>query len=118
MKQLYNRTDQKLAILEVIGAITIIGYWIGWYLDILKSIDVSNPLYDTYIAFEPSFPIPDTWLVILLFLSAYGIWKQRVYGIYTGVAAGGGLVFLGLIDASFYIQHNLYALMFYYCLST
>ncbi|MHA2157229.1 MAG: hypothetical protein ACXABU_17940 [Candidatus Hodarchaeales archaeon] len=108
MKSIYNATDRKLATLEVIGALIIIGFWIGWYLDILKSIDASNPLYDTYIVFESSFPLPDLWIVILLFISAYGIWKQRVFGIYTGIAAGGGLVFLGLIDTSFYIQHNLY----------
>ena len=109
MKQIYNTTDRRLAVLEVIGALTIIGFWIGWYLDILKSIGSSHPLYDTYIAFESSFPLPDTWVVLLLFISAYGIWKQRVFGIYSGIAAGGSLVFLGLIDASFYIQHNLYA---------
>ena len=108
MKSIYTSTDHKLAILEIIGGLTIIGFWIGWYLDILKSIDASNPLYNTYIAFESSFPLPDSWIVLLLFISAYGIWKQQAFGIYTGIAAGGGLVFLGLIDTSFYIQHNLY----------
>ena len=108
MNKIYNKLDQRLAILEVIGGLTIIGFWIGWFSDILKSIDGSNPFYNTYIAFESAFPLPETWVVILLFISAYGIWKQRVFGIYTGIAAGGGLVFLGLIDTSFYIQHNLY----------
>ena len=74
MKSIYNQADQKLAILEVIGALTIIGFWIGWYLDILKSIDAANPLYDEYIAFESSFPLPDSWIVVLLLLSAVGIW--------------------------------------------
>jgi hypothetical protein len=109
MEQIYTSTDRKLAILEVIGGLTIIGFWIGWYLDILKSIDASNPLFDSYIAFESSFPLPDSWIVLLLFFSAYGIWKQQTFGVFTGIAAGGGLVFLGLIDTSFYIQHNLYA---------
>ena len=107
MNFIYNKTDQKLAILEVIGGLTIITFWIGWYLDILKSIGPTNPLYDTYVAFESSFPLPDSWVVLLLFVSAYGIWQQQPFGIYTGIAAG-GLVFLGLIDTSFYLQHNLY----------
>lgn len=108
MAEFYNKTDKILAFLEVIGALTIIGYWIGWYADILKSIGPTNPLYDIYIAFESSFLLPDTWIVILLFVSAYGIWKQQLYASYLAIAAGGALIFLGLIDTSFYIQHNLY----------
>ncbi|MHA1541959.1 MAG: hypothetical protein ACTSQH_03195, partial [Candidatus Hodarchaeales archaeon] len=38
MAELYNKTNKMLAFLEVIGALTIIGYWIGWYADILNSI--------------------------------------------------------------------------------
>jgi hypothetical protein len=108
MTEIYIKADKILAFLEVIGALTIIGYWIGWYADILKSIGPTNPLYDIYIAFESSFLLPDTWIVVLLFVSAYGIWKQQLYASYLGIAAGGALIFLGLIDISFYIQHNLY----------
>ncbi len=108
MKAIYNQMDQRLALLEVIGGLTIILFWIGWFLDILKSIGPSNPLYETYVAFEKAFPLPDAWVVLLLFISAYGIWQQKSYGLFTGIAAGGGLVFLGLIDTSFYLQHNLY----------
>ncbi len=100
--------DQRLAILEVIGGVIIILYWIGWFLDILKSIGPSNPLYNSYVAFETAFPLPDAWVVLLLFISAYGIWQQKSFGLYTGITAGGGLIFLGLIDTSFYLQHNLY----------
>jgi hypothetical protein len=87
----------------------IIIFWIGWFLDILKSVTPENqPLYDIYVAFESSFPLPDTWIVILLLISAYGIWKEKPFGAYLGIAAGGALIFLGLIDSSFYIQHNIY----------
>ena len=51
MTTLYNSTDRKIGILEIIGALVIIGYWIGWYTDFLKSIEASNELYDGYIAF-------------------------------------------------------------------
>jgi len=108
MAELYNKTDKTLAFLEVIGALAIIGYWIGWYAGILKSIGPTNPLYDIYVAFESSFLLPDAWIVILLFISAYGIWKQQLYASYLAIAAGGALIFLGLIDTSFYIKNNLY----------
>ena len=108
MKPIYTKLDQQLAILEVVGGLIIIIFWVGWFLDLLKSIGPSNPLYGTYVAFETAFPLPDAWVVLMLFLSAYGFWTQKVFGIYTGIAAGGGLIFLGLIDTSFYIQHNVY----------
>jgi hypothetical protein len=108
MVEMYNKTDRRLAYLEVIGALTIIIYWIGWYSNILKSIGPTNPLYDIYIAFESSFLLPDAWIIILLFISAYGIWKQQEYASYLAIAAGGALIFLGLIDTNFYIQQNLY----------
>ena len=108
MVELYNKTDRILAFLEVIGALTIIFYWIGWYSDILKSIGPTNSLYDIYVAFESSFLLPDIWIIVLLIISAYGIWKQQEYASYLAIAAGGALIFLGLIDTSFYLQHNLY----------
>ena len=106
--EIYTKNDNRIAFLEIIGGLTIIVFWIGWFLDILKPIDSTHASYDVYVAFETSFPLPDTWIVGLLFMSAIGVWKQQPFGAYLGVAAGGALIFLGLIDSSFYIQHNLY----------
>jgi hypothetical protein len=108
MSSFYNKNDRYVAIIEVITAMIIIGFWVGWFLDIFKSIDPAHPLYDTYIAFETSFPIPDTWIVILLLISAYGIFREKQYGTPLAIAAGGALVFLGLIDSSFYLQQGIY----------
>jgi hypothetical protein len=66
-------------------------------------------LYDTYIAFESSFPLADFWIVILLLVSAYGILAQKKYGSFTASAAGGALVFLGLIDITFNLQQDVYS---------
>ena len=108
MNRSYNTTDRRIAILEIIGALTIMGFWIGWYADLLKSIGPTNELFDIYIAFERSFLLPDFSIIIFLVISAFGIFKQREYGIYCGIAAGGGLLFLALIDISFYINYNIY----------
>ncbi|MFW9997499.1 MAG: hypothetical protein ACFFD4_35995 [Candidatus Odinarchaeota archaeon] len=108
MSQIYSKYDRYIAVLEVLGGLTIIGFWVGWFLDVFKSITPEHPLYDTYIAFEISFPVPDAWIVILLFTSAYGIFKGKKYGSTLGVAAGAALIFLGLHDAMFYLQNGLY----------
>ncbi|MFX0149941.1 MAG: hypothetical protein ACFFAJ_04110 [Candidatus Hodarchaeota archaeon] len=108
MSSFYSKNDRYIAIIEIFGAMTIIGFWIGWFLDIFKSINPTHPLYDTYVAFETSFPIADAWIVILLLVSAYGIFKEKQYGAPLAIAAGGALVFLGLIDSSFYLQQGVY----------
>lgn len=108
IKMPYSKYDRYIAILELIGALVLIGFWIGWFLDILKSFTPDDPLYETYMAFESAFPIPDTWIVVLLLISSYGIWKEKSYGSFFAAAAGGALVFLGLIDISFNIQQGVY----------
>ncbi len=108
MSELYNKQDKYVAYGEIAGALLITGFWIGWFLDILKSFSPGHVLYEVYIAFESSFPLPDAWIVVLLLISAYGILKEKSYGTFFAAAAGGALVFLGLIDISFNIQQGVY----------
>ncbi|MHA2203298.1 MAG: hypothetical protein ACW991_06380 [Candidatus Hodarchaeales archaeon] len=107
MKKEYTKYDIYVAYLEIIGALAIIGFWIGWFLDLLKS-SLPEPLFETYLAFESAFPIADTWIVVLLLISAYGILTERPYGSFFAAAAGGALMFLGLIDISFNLQQGIY----------
>lgn len=108
MSEIYRKQDKYVAYGEIIGALLITGFWIGWFLDILKSFSPEHALYEIYIAFESSFPLPDAWIVILLLISAYGILKEKSFGGFFAAAAGGALVFLGLIDISFNIQQGVY----------
>ncbi|MHA2295565.1 MAG: hypothetical protein ACXADA_06075 [Candidatus Hodarchaeales archaeon] len=108
MSQIYSKNDRYVAVIEILGGLTIIGFWVGWFLDIFKSLTPDHPFYDTYITFEISFPVPDAWIVILLFTSAHGIFFGKKYGSVLAVAAGAALIFLGLHDATFYLQNGLY----------
>ena len=108
MKMEYTKNDKYIAYFEILGAILIISFWIGWFLGLLKSFSQGDPLYETYMAFESSFPIADFWIVILLIISAYGILKDKSYGSYFAASAGGALIFLGLIDIAFNLQQGVY----------
>ncbi|MFX0196789.1 MAG: hypothetical protein ACFFCW_11735 [Candidatus Hodarchaeota archaeon] len=108
MTSIYSKNDRYVAYLEIVGALTITGFWIGWFLDLFKSVSLEHALYETYVAFETSFPIADAWIVILLLVSAYGIFNEKPYGAFLAVAAYGALIFLGLIDSSFYVQQGVY----------
>jgi len=107
MKREYTQYDKYIAYLEIIGALLIIGFWIGWFLDFLKS-SLPDPLFETYLAFESAFPVADAWIVALLLISAYGILTKKSYGSFFAAAAGGALMFLGLIDVSFNLQQGVY----------
>ncbi|WP_455464382.1 hypothetical protein [Candidatus Hodarchaeum mangrovi] len=104
-----DKNEKFIVTLEIVGSIAIIGFWIGWFLDIFKSIPSSEELYPIYFAFESSFPLPDLWIVLLLLISAYSIFSNKPYKSQLAASAGGGLVFLGLIDISFNIQQNIYS---------
>lgn len=108
MKVSYDKRDRIIAYVEIVGALLITGFWIGWYAGILKSFQLGDPLYEVYIAFESSFPIADSWIIILLLVSAVGILKENRRAPLIATAAGGSLVFLGLIDASFNLQQGVY----------
>ncbi|MHA1971496.1 MAG: hypothetical protein ACTSW1_00805 [Candidatus Hodarchaeales archaeon] len=113
MKLSDEKEDKYIMILELMGASAIIIFWIGWFIGPFKSVSPNDTtLYNTYIAFESSFPLPDTWIVISLLASAQGIYKNMNYGKVFAASAGGSLIFLALIDISFNIQHGIYQLDF------
>ena len=104
-----DKNEKLIFTLEIIGACAIIGFWIGWFLDIFKSISPSEvEIYPLYMAFESSFPLPDLWIVLLLLVSSYSILTDKSFKYQLTSAAGGALVFLGLIDISFNLQQNMY----------
>ncbi|MFX0065374.1 MAG: hypothetical protein ACFFC7_24650 [Candidatus Hermodarchaeota archaeon] len=108
----YSKNDRYIAFAEIIGAVLVIGFWIGWFTGILKSFQPGDPFYDVYYAFESSFPLADAWIVVLLLISAYGILQEKFYGRFIAISAGGALVFLGLIDVSFNLQQGIYMEIF------
>jgi len=109
LKKDSDRIDQYIAYAEIIGAVLITGFWIGWYLDILKSFAPDDPFYEVYTAFESSFPIADLFIVILLLISAYFLLTQKIQlGIVLSAAAAGALIFLGIIDITFNLQQGVY----------
>ncbi|MFX0115877.1 MAG: hypothetical protein ACFFB3_15105 [Candidatus Hodarchaeota archaeon] len=109
MSMEYDKNDRLIALGEIAGALAFVGFWIGWFLGFLKALEPDNAAYDSYIDFESAFPIPDTWIVALLLISAYGILRNEPFGRLVAIAAGGALVFLGLVDISFNFQQNIYS---------
>ena len=94
-----------LSVVQIIVAMGILIFW-GYFF----AVEHSNPLNtDIFLAYERSFPLPDIlWIAALLLLSAFWLKKGNRKGIVSTIAAGGALVFLGLVDFSFNLQQGMY----------
>jgi len=94
-----------LAILQIILAAGITGFWIFFFM--IENRDPEKE--DWYLKHERSFPLPDIGLItVCLLVAATGLLIGERFGIFFTIVAGGGLMFLGLIDFAFNLQNGLF----------
>jgi hypothetical protein len=92
-----------LAVLLIGTAVGIVGYWIAFALGWVQATGE-----DWYLRFQRAFPAPDGWVAACCTVAAVGLLSGAGYGVAFGLAAAGGLVFLGLVDVSFNLENGLY----------
>jgi len=94
-----------LAILQIILAVVIVGFWIFFF-----KVENKDPEKEEwYLKHERSFPLPDLGLIaVCLLVAATGLLIGERFGIFFTIVAGGGLMFLGLIDFAFNLQNGLF----------
>ena len=95
------------AIMELALAVGIVSFWIAFFTTDLISIDDPH-LKEIYLAFESAFPVPDVYLSIVLTISGIGLLRKRSYGYFFSLMGGASLIYLGLMDISYNIQHGIY----------
>jgi hypothetical protein len=61
-----------------------------------------------YLTFERAFPAADVWLGIACVVCAEGLRRRRGWGVAYGIAAGSALIYLGLMDTLYNLQHDMY----------
>jgi len=62
-----------------------------------------------WFLWERSFPLADLWMATCCLLGAIGLWRRRSWALLFTLVGGGALVFLGLMDALFFLQNSLYS---------
>ena len=94
-----------LAILQIILAVGLVGFWIFFF-----KVENKNPEKEEwYLKYERSFPLPDLGLIMVcLLIAAAGLLIGERFGIFFTIVAGGGLMFLGLIDFAINLQNGLF----------
>jgi hypothetical protein len=101
-----ERSPKAIAVLELLTAIGIILFWVGFFT---VGLAPENPPAG-YFVYEHSFPLPDSILALGLIIAALLLLKGKPLGRSLSLVAAGGLIFLGLIDFSFNIQNGMYAI--------
>ena len=101
---LNDERRKLIASLEIVTAVGLVLFWIAFFTVGLAPENAPA----CYYAYEHSFPLPDGLLAALLLAAGIQLTKNRPWGLKLSLAAGGALVFLGLLDFSFNIQNGVY----------
>ncbi len=92
-----------IAVLELIIAIGIIGFWIIFYFTEYKNRKMS----EVEFKHEISFPLPDLgWITPNLIIATIGLLLNQGFGYLFSIIGGSGMMFLGLIDLAFSVQNG------------
>lgn len=103
-----SRRARVLGALEIALALGIAAFWAAFFLLGARAI-ADPPDEGVYLAFETAFPVADGCLALALALAGTGLLRGSPRGPPLSLAAGGALVFLGLLDASFNVLQGTYA---------
>lgn len=99
-----NDRRRLISSLEIVTAVGLILFWVAFFTVGLAP-DNAPPCY---LAYEHAFPLPDVLLAALLLAAGILFMQGRKWGVPLSVAAGGGLMFLGILDFSFNLQNGVY----------
>jgi hypothetical protein len=94
-----------LAVLQVGTAIGIAVFWTTW----LRADHDPSAFPEGYLLHERAFVVPDSVLALLLTVSALLTVFEQPLGPRVALVAAGMLLFLGLIDATYFALTGLFA---------
>lgn len=103
------RTRNAVAVLLALTAVLTAAFWITFFADYAGQAQ-SYFAHECagWFLWERSFPAADLWLAAVCLLGAMGLWRRRPWGGLFALLGGSALVFLGLMDALFFLQNGLY----------
>ena len=94
-----------------IFAVTVLTlYWITWFTapELIQSRTPEAPDYQVYVNFEQAFPLADSYLAIAALIGVIGLWRMKSWGFLSMMLMAGGVIFLGLMDLLYDIQHSMF----------
>ena len=102
-----TRLDLTHATLMLIVAAGTLAYWVSYF----TTGNVQTSADPTYLAFENAFPLADGYMAACFVATALLLRRGSVTAVPVGIAAGSAMVFLGLMDTLYNLEHAKYAHM-------
>jgi hypothetical protein len=99
--------DRTHAAAMVVVALGTIAYWIAYF----AAGAVQTASDPVYVGFENAFPAADGYMAACWLAAATLLWRGRAAAIAVGIAAGSAMIFLGLMDTLFNLEHGKYTAM-------
>jgi len=97
------------AVLMLLTAAGTLLFWVAFFADLeTQRSGTLASRSDAWFAWELSFPLADLWMAVTGIVGAVGLWRARSGGLLFGLVSGGAMVFLGLMDALFFLENGLY----------
>lgn len=90
----------------IFGVLATLAYWVVWFgvdREILASAHT-----ESYYAFENSFPVADSWMVLCGVLAVVALVRRRASALMWIIGAGATSVYLGLLDVLFDLENGIY----------
>jgi UDP-N-acetylmuramyl pentapeptide phosphotransferase/UDP-N-acetylglucosamine-1-phosphate transferase len=99
--------DRVHAALMLLAALGTAAYWTAWFTT--GAVQTADDA--AYVAFENAFPLADGYMAVCWVVAAVLLLRARATAVPVGIAAGSAMVFLGLMDTLFNLEHRKYAAM-------
>jgi hypothetical protein len=90
----------------IFGVLATLAYWLVWFgidREILASAHTPS-----YYAFENSFPLADSWMVLTGLAASVALLRKRASALLWCIAAGAISIYLGLLDVLFDLENGIY----------
>lgn len=97
--------DRPLAALAFLGSALLAAFWALYFTG---RITIGDP-GSAAESFEAAFPVADALAAILLLGAGVGLWKGRAGGRFAMIAAASMVLYLGILDLTFYTRQEFFA---------
>ena len=103
------RMLRVVALLLALTTALTVAFWVSFFADYAaQDSSCFARRSSAWLLWEQSFPAADLWMAAACLLGAVGLWRGRSWGLLFTLSGSGALIFLGLMDALFFLQNGLY----------
>jgi hypothetical protein len=97
--------DRPLALVAFLGSALLAAFWALYGCGVLRLGEPGSAA----TMYEAAFPFADLFAAGLLLVAGVGLWRGRALGRFAMIAGASMVLYLGLLDFTFYSRQGLFA---------